>query len=142
MSITSANAILYLGVSGLFPTPQKIQGFAADDIFDTEALEVGDTMMGVDGYLSGGFVYNAVVQGFSIMADSPSADFFDNWVAAERLINDKYTAFGTIFLQGTGKKYAMTKGFLVTAPVLPDAKKLLQPRKFTIRWERVLPAPV
>ena len=44
MSITSANAILYLGVTGLFPTPQKIQGFATDDIYDTEALEVGDTM--------------------------------------------------------------------------------------------------
>lgn len=142
MSITSANALLMLGVTGLFPTPQKIQGFATDDIFDTEALEVGETLMGVDGFLSGGFVYNPVVQGFSLMADSPSAKFFDDWVAAERIINDKYTAFGTIYLQATSRKYAMTKGFLVTAPVLPDAKKVLQPRKFTIRWERVLPAPV
>lgn len=142
MSITSANAVLMLGVTGLFPTPQQIQGFAADDIYDTETLEVGETMMGVDGFLSGGFVYNPVVQGISLMADSSSAAFFDAWVAAERVIRDKYPAFGTIFLQGTGKKYAMTRGFLTSAPVLPDAKKVLQPRKFTIRWERVLPAPV
>lgn len=142
MSITSANAVLMLGVTNLFPTPQLIQGFAADDIYDTEANEIGETMMGVDGYLSGGFVFTPVAQGISLMADSPSNTFFDSWANAERVARDKYTAFGTIYLQGTGKKYAMTKGFLISAPVLPDAKKVLQPRKFNLRWERVLPAPV
>ncbi|GJD63752.1 phage tail fiber protein [Methylobacterium frigidaeris] len=142
MSITSANAVLMLGVNNVFSSPQQIQGFATDDAFDTEVQEIGETMMGVDGFLSGGFVYTPVSMGITLMADSPSTNFFDAWANAERVIRDKYTAFGTIFLQGTGRKYAMTKGFLISAPVLPDAKKVLQPRKFTIRWERVLPAPV
>lgn len=142
MSITSANAILMLGVNNVFSSPRQIQGFATDDAFETEVQELGETQMGVDGQLSGGFVFSPVSMGISLMADSPSIDFFDAWAAAERVIKDKYTAFGTIYLQGIGKKYAMTKGFLISAPVLPDAKKVLQPRKFTVRWQSVLPAPV
>jgi hypothetical protein len=142
MSITSSNANLTLGVTGLFPVAQKMQGFAADNIYDTEALEQAETMMGVDGILSGGYVYNPVSQGISLMADSPSVAFFDSWIAAMRQAGEIYTAFGVTFLPGTNRKYAHTKGFLVSAPIMPDAKKVLQPRKFTIRWESVLPAPV
>ena len=140
MSITSANAIIMLTIANLFDVPQQIQGFASDDVFSTDAIAPAETMMGVDGLLSGGYVNVPVVQGFSLQADSPSIDFFDAWYAAQRAQNDTYVANGIITLSSLGRKWSMTKGYLTNYPMLPDAKKLLQPRKFSITWERVDPA--
>ena len=64
-SITSANAIFLLSISGLYSVPQQLQGFAADDIFDVSGVSPGEVMMGVDGKLSGGFVYNPVSMSIS-----------------------------------------------------------------------------
>lgn len=142
MSITSATAQLSLGVTSLYAAPQAIQGFAVDDAFDTEALEMAETAMGVDGILTGGYVPNPTVMTITLMGDSASIPFFDNWVAATRNVRDLYYAFGTIYLVAVGKKYAMTKGILRNYPQLPDAKKTLQPVKYTIVWQSVLPQPV
>jgi hypothetical protein len=68
MSITSSNAILFLGVTNLYATPQQIQGFAADDVYDTEALEVSEASMGVDGILTAGYVNRPVVQSYTLQA--------------------------------------------------------------------------
>ena len=43
MSITSANSILQLGVSIVFPTPQQIQGFTTDDIYGVGNIKPNDT---------------------------------------------------------------------------------------------------
>lgn len=142
MSITSATAQLSLGVASLYASPQSIQGFAVDDAFDTEALEVAETAMGVDGVLTGGYVPNPTIMTITLMGDSPSIPFFDNWVGAQRNVRDLYYAFGTIYLVAVGKKYAMTKGILRNYPQMPDAKKTLQPVKYTIVWQSVLPQPV
>ena len=53
-SITSANAILTLAIPLLFPTPVQLQGFAADDVYDIPRIKSVETLMGVDGVLSGG----------------------------------------------------------------------------------------
>lgn len=142
MSITSSNAALFLGVTGLYAVPQKIQGFGADDVYDTQELEIAEASMGVDGILTAGYVNRPVVQSFTLQADSDSNRFFDDWLAAQRQLKDVYTAFGTIYLQGTGKKYSMNRGFLTNMMILPNAKKTLEARKFTITWETLLPAAV
>lgn len=139
-SITSANAIIMLTVAGLFDAPQQIQGFAADDVFSTDAVVPGETMMGVDGRLSGGHVNNPVMQSYALQADSPSVDFFDAWFNAQKALGDTYVANGVITLPSLGTKWSMTRGFLTNYPFMPDAKKLLQPRRFQITWERVDPA--
>ena len=92
-TITAANTIFTIGVASLFPTQQQIQGYSADDVTDGEAQEMGDTMMGVDGVLTGGYVNVPFVQTINLMADSPSNDLFDQWAAAENLIQDKYVAY-------------------------------------------------
>jgi hypothetical protein len=140
MSITSANAVLMMSIRNLFDTPQQIQGFAADDIFGTDPITASETMRGVDGKLSGGFVYNEINQNYSLMADSPSVDIFDQWYLAQQAQRDTYVADMTILLTSLGTKWALTNGFLKTYPPIPDAKKVLQPRRFTITWETVSPA--
>lgn len=141
-TITAANSVILLSVAGLFPVPQRIQGFSADDLTDTDGVEPTETMMGIDGRLSAGWVPVPVNQNFSLMADSPSNDFFDAWLQAEETAREKYIATGSLVLPAIGKKYAMTRGFLVGLSKFPAVRRTLQPRRFSIRWERVTPALV
>ena len=107
MSITSANSILMLGVTGLFPTAQKIEGFSTDDMFDFETLEVGEAQMGVDGRLTGGWIAAPLRGSLTLQADSPSNDFFEAWNAAMRESKDLYFGFGVLTLPSLSKKYTL-----------------------------------
>lgn len=141
-SITAANAVFMLSITGLFTVPQQLQGFAADDVFDTEAIEPAEVVMGVDGKLSGGFVYVPTKQNITLQADSGSVDLFEQWQKAQRAARDLYYAQGSVVLPGLSKAYTMTRGILSSYSPLADAKKTLQPRKFAITWESVSPAVI
>ena len=65
-TITSANVVFTLSVPLLLPVPQRIQGFAVDDIFDMDDVDATDTMMGVDGILSGGMIYAPKMQNIKL----------------------------------------------------------------------------
>lgn len=141
-SLTSANAVVMLWIPGIFPAPVPIQGFAADDVFDTDTIESAETLMGVDGILSAGFVFVPVNQNYALQADSPSISFFDLWWTTQQQTRDIYRANGLISLRALGKKWTMSRGVLTNYKPLPDAKKLLQPQKFRITWESSFPAIV
>ena len=138
-TITGANAIVTLQIPSLFPVPQQLQGFAADDIFDTDALESAETLMGVDGIMSAGFVFVPVNQHYSLQADSPSNFIFDTWWATQQLLQDLFLANAVVILPAIGTKWALTKGALVSYKPITDVKKLLQPRRHTIRWQTAIP---
>jgi len=140
-TLTSANAVLTLGVKGLFDTPRRLQGFSADDVTDVDPLTNGEATMGVDGRLSAGYVFNPQNQAIVLQADSVSNDFFDQWQAAERLAREKYEAFGTILLPSTNKRYVLTRGFLMQVSIVPGIRKTLQSRRFQLTWEKVEPGP-
>src|SRR5665213_2902864 len=111
-TITSANAVLMLSIAGLFDVPVQLQGFAADDIYDSEEVETAETVMGVDGHLSAGFVPVPVNQNITLMPDSPSILFFENWIAAQLTARELYIATGTTRLTSIHRTYAMSRGFL------------------------------
>ena len=54
-TLTSANSAFSLQIANLYPVPQSIQGYAADDAFAVDDVEPVETVMGVDGKLSGGY---------------------------------------------------------------------------------------
>lgn len=140
-SITSANAIVTLSVTGIFSTPIQIQGFSADNVYDAPETEITQVLMGVDGLLSGGFVYNPVTQTFTLQADSESNRFFETWAANMFTARDIYIATGTTNLVSTGRSYRMERGFLTAAHQFPTAGRVLQPRRYTIQWQRVVSVP-
>lgn len=141
-TLTSANAIIMISIPGLFSVAQRIQGFSADDVTDTDAVDNAETTMGVDGRLSAGWVPVAVRQNITLQADSESNDLFEKWDAAEQATREKLPCVGTIVVPATGRKYALTRGFLRSVTRTPALRKTLQPRKYTIEWERVTPAPM
>lgn len=141
-SITSANAQILLAVPGIFPAPTPLQQFAADDIFTNDPVQVNEVAMGVDGFLAAGFVFSPVSWSVSLMADSPSNDFFDRWYQESVRAVDAYRCNGTIWLPGLNKKYDMVNGALQTFRNMPDAAKTLRSRSYVIVWQRVSPAVI
>lgn len=141
-SITSANSVIMLAVPGVFNAPVPLQQFAADDIFTNDPVQANEVAMGVDGFLAAGKVFAPVQWSVSLMADSPSNDFFDQWYQAETKAIDTFRCNGTLWLPSLGKKFAMANGALTTYRNLPDAAKTLRSRAFVITWQSVSPAPV
>jgi hypothetical protein len=139
-TLPTANAVIMLTIPGLYSVPQQLQGYSADDVFDADDIDGAETSMGVDGVLSGGLIYVEKPWSISLQANSLSNTVFDNWVQAQIALNDILTAEMFVSLPALGTKYAFTNGILKRYPPLPSAKKILQPRKFTIVWESISPA--
>ena len=140
-SLTAANAVLMLSVPPLFPIPQQLQGFTADDVFSLSSVRPTEVLMGVDGVLSGGFVWVPKPMQIMLQADSASNDLFDVWSQQQESTEDVYPASGIVILKSIGTKFVMTTGFLTEYKPGPDAKKLLQSRRYEITWESVIQAP-
>lgn len=140
--LTGANCIYMLAVTGLYPVPQQLQGFAVDDVFSTDDITASETLMGVDGRLSGGFINVEVPQAITLQADSPSVPLFDQWYLNQKYNKKVFIANGIVILPGLGSKWTMTKGFLKGYPPIPKVGKLAGPRKFGITWESVDPVNI
>lgn len=141
-TLTAANSILMIGITNLYVTPQQIQGYSTESAFDIDAVEGAETMMGVDGKLSGGFVPTPKKMTITLQADSASNDIFDNWAQAQEVARELYFAFGSITIPGLRKKWTLTKGILSSYKPLAGVAKVLQPRPYAITWEATSPAPL
>lgn len=141
-TITSANSVFTLVIPQVFPAPVTLQGYAVDDAFDTETVETAEAIMGVDGRMSAGFTPFITPMSIHLQADSDSIALFDDWLGAMDQAQEVYFAQGAILLPSVGRAYAMTQGVLTNAKRIPDAKKVLQPVVYMIKWEVVVPAPI
>ncbi len=139
-TITSANSVFSLTVTTLYLTPQTLQGYMADAAFEQEGVDIAETVLGVDGILSAGWVPQAYTQTISLMPNSPSSVLFETWAATENTLQDKLTANATITLKSTGRKYSLQNGYLTNYKPIPDAGRVLKGRPFRIVWNTVLPA--
>jgi hypothetical protein len=142
MDIGSANSVLTLAIATLLPSPVQLQGFGIDDIYDIAQVKNIETLMGVDGVLSAGFVWKERVQTVTLQADSVSNDIFDMWNANQEANLQSYPAQGVIRLPGIATKFVQTRGFLTGYKPAPKAGRLLHARTYEITWQRVAPAPV
>ena len=141
-TLTTANSSLYIVVRGLFPIPQKIEGYATDDSFAVEDVNPSQLEMGVDGKLSAGYVPYPTPLVIMLQADSPSIPMFDTVLAAQVANKELFIFDATLNIPGLGNKYAMVKGYLGDMTPAPTGKKILQPRKFSITFEGFTPSPI
>lgn len=140
--ITAANAVFFLSVPGILPVPTPLQGFAADDVFSVDEVDATELLMGVDGTLSGGMVFNPIPMTIHLQADSGSIALFDAWWSAQIALTSAYPAFGTVSLPNLNKSWVLSTGFLKRYLVMPPAKKLLQPITARIEWQSVTVVPI
>lgn len=136
-TITSTNSVFTLLAPGLYPVPVQLQGYATDKAFAIEALDMAETMMGVDGKLSAGYTPNPSKMTITLQADSVSKDVFDTIIQGMKTAREIYWLTGTLVLPATGESFAMTRGVLTNVKQLPDGQKVLQPLDYVITWENV-----
>ena len=141
-SITSANSILLIGVTGLYPVPQQLAGFGVDDAYSMPDVTNAEVVMGVDAVMSSGWIPQIKEMNVTLQADSASNTFFEAWYAAEEAAMEIFKAFAIIQQPAVGKIYTLTNGVLSGYSPFSDAKKVLQARKFQIKWNTVIASPV
>lgn len=139
-NITAANSVVMLSANKLYNVPIQLQGFSADDIFGAEAIDTAEVLMGVDGKMSSGFIHVPVKWSVTLQADSGSNAIFDAIYGAEKIAQEKFILQGVVVLPSIGTTWVMNNGVLTSYQPVPDAKKVLQPRKYTITWESVSPS--
>ena len=137
--ITSANSVFSLAIVGLIPTAVNLEGYSTDDAFDLDEIEVAQTQMGVDGFLSAGFVFNEVKQSITLQGDSKSNTIFETLYAAEKRLKKKFFMNATIQLPSLGLMYTLENGVLHTYTPMSAVKKVLMPRRFGLTWQSITP---
>jgi hypothetical protein len=133
-TITSANTVFMISVAGLFTSPQQLQDYSADDIFDFDTVQLGETQVGADGIGVAGFTPWDSKQMIRFMQSSASIAIFEQWLYAEATAFDKYYATAVVQFPALGKKYTLWKGALSRGQAAPTARRVLAPREFEITW--------
>lgn len=142
MSISSSNAVVLLSIAGVFPIPQRLRGFAKDQMFKTGPIKPVETVMGADGNFVAGKVFVPFEQEYTLLASSPSCKLFDEWYTAMTTLGDVLSANGLITLSGVGTKWTLTTGYLTDYAPIPEAKNILEARAFKITWGQCSPAVI
>ena len=141
-TLTGASAVIMLSQPLLFPTPQQIQGFASDDVTDMEQVKILESLMGVDGVLSFGFVYVERAQSIVLQANSASNAFFDTINVQQTATQSVYPLNGTITLPAIGTIFNRVNGALENYSPMPPVKKIIGPRRYRLVWNSVTPIPI
>jgi hypothetical protein len=142
MDITSANAVLMLGVNTILQTPTRVTKFAADAMWAVDDVEPAEIGKGADGNLYAGYTPYNTPQTITLMPDSPWMTRFEQWLAAQKANMTIYAAFGTLYIPSIGKKWAMTNGVLGRIRSIPNAQKTLAASEFQIVWDDISSAPL
>lgn len=134
LTITSANAVLLLGIESVYPTPIQIQEFGVDDAFTTSQVAATEVQVGVDGYGVAGYIPRNPEMTIRLLASSASYTVFENWVAAMDVAQDILYANAVVRLSSVRRQYTCYRGSLLGVSTLPDARRVLQNREFHISW--------
>lgn len=139
--LTAADIVIVLSVPDVFGAPFQLQGFATEDVFNTDAIEISETQMGVDGNLSAGYVPREIPQKFMLQADSTSIDYFETIYARQVAQRAVYPFTGIFTIPAAEKTYNAVRGFLKGYSPTPSVGKVLKPREFGITWQTMSPGP-
>ena len=141
-TLTTANSSATLTVPGVFPAPRNIEGYAVDAAFMVDAIEIAQTMMGVDARMSHGYVPSIKRVTFTLMPTSPSIQLFELWYAANETLRESMPATALVItVPSMERTYSLLKCVFVNHKPFPDAKKLLQEVPFILDCERIVYAP-
>lgn len=140
-TLTVANSSMVLRIADLFSTGVPLQGYAADEVFSAEPAVHIETMMGVDGRLSGGWVPAERTVSISLMGDSDSNIIFEEWAGAQKQRRDAMLGTLIVTIFAINRVYTCTYGFLRNYSSLPDARRVLQPRRYSITFQSIDGAP-
>ena len=142
MSITAANASLYLTSSVSFPSPQLVEQWAVDEAFASAAVKIAETLIGVDGKKSAGYTPYLVPLKLSLMADSVSMSIFDILIGNQKALEEVEDVDVTLSVPAIGMQFIFTTGNMETVNLIPDAGKVLKKRDFELKFQDFAAQPL
>jgi tail fiber protein gp32 len=140
-TLTTANSALLVTIEAIYPQAQRLQGYAADDVYDFDNVENAEFSMGIDGKLSAGFVFNEIPFTLTLQADSPSLTLFEQTYQYEVSNRTKLQQDLTITLPAVQKRYDLKAGFMRRYKA-PSGKKILQPGVVEFVFARMEVSPL
>lgn len=141
-NISSANSIFKISIPLLSIINVSLQGYAADNAFSIDTIQISENRIGVDGLKSAGYTPQLYVQNISLQADSPSIIIFETLYQATVLSKGVYFIDAIIQLPAVQKSYALAQGTLENYTPIPSAQRVLEPQQFSINWGTVVVAPI
>lgn len=124
LTLTAANSNLLIRCKGYFDQYVKIQGFQVDNAFAAGDQTIGEVRAGIDGILSGGYVFNPADFTVYIEPNSPSKAFFSTCVNGIKEKKETVPFDFSVELPSIKKRYTFS-GFLTSAPTGVSAQKML-----------------
>lgn len=135
LNITAANAIYMITAPPLYPTPQQLQGWGVAEAFDTEQAEAAEVQIGVDGFVASGWLPRVTRQTLTFLAAATqSIDLFEQITMAQDQLRINFSLSGQVTIIATGRKYNLPDGTLTRIQALPNARRVLDHRRFEIVW--------
>lgn len=136
-NITSANSTLVMNATAAGLTNVVCDEYAADRMFDIEAVTNGEFLFTADGKLKAGYVFNPKPITISIMPTSNFAAALDRLTSVEATLLDKVQINFVLSIPSTGDVYNFVNGFLNTWANAPSAGRVLQPRVAQFTFESI-----
>ncbi|EAM8301880.1 hypothetical protein FYP34_04155 [Salmonella enterica] len=137
LDITSANSKLRIVVPAYYPGGFDVDDYAADNMFETGALQNAEEQMSADGKYHAGFVFNPTEFTINLMPTSNAGSLVDDWLAAERTAIAKFQCNATLTVPALGAKWNFVNGVLYTWTPTPPGRRVLQPRPAVFHFETV-----
>ena len=110
IDITSANSKLRIVVPAYYPGGFDVDDYAADNMFETGALQNKEDMMSADGKYHAGFIFNPTEFTINLMATSNASSLIDDWIAAERTAISAFACNATLTVPALGAKWNFVNG--------------------------------
>lgn len=141
LTATSATAVIF--VSSIAPAGHTIQGEFLDNAYAIGDVTNKELKMTLQSVIKGGHIPQMKEVTITLLPNTPSWKFFTDWYQAEEATKSVLECQSLIItLPSIGQIVTYTNGFLTTAKVSPDVKKILQEGSFKLTFGKVVTAEI
>lgn len=140
--ITSADSVFILASSDFALANFQVEGYAADAAWAFDNVDTAETVLGVDGKLSAGWVPRAHPMTITLQPDSPSLPIFAGIVGAQDAARTVFRLQGVLTLPGNQFSHSLNRGVLTSVTPIATGQRILQPMTFQIMWESKTSIPL
>ena len=140
-ALTACNSTAVLLVPAIAPAGHTIQGEFLDNAYGIGDVTNKELKMTLQSVIKGGWIPQLKEVTVTLLPNTPSWRFFNDWYQAEEASREVLECQSLIItLPSIGQVVTYTNGFLTTAKVMPDVKKILQEGSFKLTFGKVVTA--
>ena len=136
-NLSNHNSILRVKYPGIYDDWVTIRGFQADNRTTQDSTTLAETIGGVDGHASHGYVFNLTNFNVYLMPDSPSLAVFRN-IARDYKKNGRSKPIRFQQVNTELGRSAEFEGVMITAPLGSGGGKLFAGEQYTFSIDPVV----